>query len=203
MALYKQDWIHHYPQWNSWATDPEKNGGRVMDAMIHNMNAARYLAGQPLETATWFSDTLNHKELKCRDTEMLKLDFEGGATAHLFITWAADLNVMSTAGNDREHIGILCLVTNEGWRITKEFRDGIPCIKASRAGKEEWIPAGSLGGSGYDRFTQAILDGAANPSDLPTLDSAAFDVHFLRRCNQPFCRISAGEIALENSCHPR
>ena len=22
LSLYKQDWLHHYPQWNDWATDP-------------------------------------------------------------------------------------------------------------------------------------------------------------------------------------
>ena len=24
LALYKQDWLHHYPTWNRWATDPKK-----------------------------------------------------------------------------------------------------------------------------------------------------------------------------------
>lgn len=24
LALYKQDWLHHYPTWNRWATDPQK-----------------------------------------------------------------------------------------------------------------------------------------------------------------------------------
>ncbi len=26
LALYRQDWLHHYPQWNTWALDPIKNG---------------------------------------------------------------------------------------------------------------------------------------------------------------------------------
>ena len=27
LALYKQDSVHHYPQWNTWALDPVKNVG--------------------------------------------------------------------------------------------------------------------------------------------------------------------------------
>lgn len=46
LALYKQDWLHHYPTWNRWATAPQKNGGPFMDAMLHNLNAARYLMGR-------------------------------------------------------------------------------------------------------------------------------------------------------------
>jgi len=45
LSLYKEDWLHHYPVWNDWATDPEKNGGPFMDAMVHNLNKARYLIG--------------------------------------------------------------------------------------------------------------------------------------------------------------
>jgi len=91
LALYKQDWIHHYPQWNSWATDPQANGGPFLDAMVHNLNAARYLMGRVAVRGTLFADTHSHPELACKDTEFLKLDFVGGGSAHLFITWAADL----------------------------------------------------------------------------------------------------------------
>jgi len=46
LALYKRDWVHASPKWNAWATDPVKNGGPFMDAMIHNLNAARFLMGR-------------------------------------------------------------------------------------------------------------------------------------------------------------
>ena len=29
LSLYRQDWLHHYPSWNTWALDPAKNGGRL------------------------------------------------------------------------------------------------------------------------------------------------------------------------------
>lgn len=62
LALYKQDWIHPYPQWNNWATDPEKNGGPFMDAMIHNLNAACYLMDKPVEKTAFFSDSKPTKD---------------------------------------------------------------------------------------------------------------------------------------------
>jgi predicted dehydrogenase len=71
LALYKQDWIHAYPQWNNWATDPEKNGGPFMDAMIHNLNAACYLMDRPVGRTAFFSDRLAHPDLKCADTDMM------------------------------------------------------------------------------------------------------------------------------------
>ena len=131
LALFRQDWIHHYPQWADWALDPEKNGGPFMDAMIHNLNIARYFMARPMRTATWFSDKLAHSDLPCADTESLRVDFEGGGVAQLFITWAADLAVHSTEGNFREHIDLLYLVTDQGWHITegdprrRGFRPGV------------------------------------------------------------------------------
>ncbi|NJL31028.1 MAG: Gfo/Idh/MocA family oxidoreductase [Phycisphaerales bacterium] len=118
LALYRQDWIHHYPQWNNWALDPQKNGGPFMDAMIHNLNIVRYLMGRSATVGTMFSDRHSHPQLTCADTESLKLDFTEHGSAHLFITWAADLAVYSTKGNQREHIDWCYGVTDQGWRIT-------------------------------------------------------------------------------------
>ena len=77
LALYKQDWLHHYPTWNRWATDPQKNGGPFMDAMLHNLNAARYLMGRRVVGRAFFSDDHTHS-LACDDTQFLKVDFEQG-----------------------------------------------------------------------------------------------------------------------------
>ena len=135
LALYKQDWIHAYPQWNNWATDPEKNGGPFMDAMIHNLNAACYLMDRPVGITAFFSDRLAHPDLKCADTEAMIVNFAGGGVANLFITWAADLATHSREGNDREHIDITYMVTDKGWRLTEGWEDGKFTITASREGK--------------------------------------------------------------------
>jgi predicted dehydrogenase len=180
LALYRQDWLHHYPQWNTWALDPAKNGGPFMDAMIHNLNLARYLMGRPITGATFFSEKLVHPELACADTETLKLQFADNGSALLFITWAADLAVYSTEGNNREHIDIFYLVSDRGWRITKERVEGKAQIVASRAGERKTWPADDLSGSVFDRFAAVIETGEALPEDIVSLGMAAEDIRLLR-----------------------
>jgi predicted dehydrogenase len=180
LALYRQDWLHHYPQWNQWALDPAKNGGPFMDAMIHNFNIACYLMGRPLRHCTFFSDKLAHPDLTCADTESMQCEFDGGV-AHLFITWAADLAVHSTTGNDREHMDITYLVTDQGWRLTDGQRDGQHAIIASRGGKERLFPVKPLDATPFDAFAATVLDGAPLRSDLVTPSDAAFDIALLRR----------------------
>ena len=176
LALYKQDWLHHYPQWNDWALDPEKNGGPFMDAMIHNQNTARYLMGRPMKAATYFSDKHAHPELKCGDTEFMKLDFVDNGSAHLFITWAADLNVTSTEGNDREHIDIGYMISEKGWRLTHEGNT----ITASREGKTREWPVKALEKNEYQQFVEAMETGTPLPADIPTIQEALEDIKLVR-----------------------
>ncbi|MBI5724538.1 MAG: Gfo/Idh/MocA family oxidoreductase [Planctomycetes bacterium] len=188
LALYRQDWLHHYPQWNNWATDPARNGGPFMDAMIHNLNIARYLMGRPATACTYSSAKLAHRELKCGDTEFMKLDFAGGS-AHLFITWAADLAVHSTQGNDREHIDICYMVTDKGWRLTDCWQDDKQVVIASRLGKKKVWPVKPLGGTVFDRFAAAILKKGPQPSDLPDMVEAAQDVTIYRQAERQLGKI--------------
>jgi predicted dehydrogenase len=180
LALYRQDWLHHYPQWNTWALDPAKNGGPFMDAMIHNLNLARYLMGRPITGATFFSEKLAHPDLTCADTEAMKLQFAENGSALIFITWAADLAVYSTDGNNREHIDIFYLVTDQGWRITKEWGESGAQIVASRGGVQKTWPASDLGGSVFDRFAASIESGGALPEDIVSVEMAAEDIRLLR-----------------------
>jgi predicted dehydrogenase len=179
LALYRQDWIHHYPTWNAWATDPAKNGGPFMDAMVHNLNIARHLMGRPSTHCTYFSDNLAHPQLKCRDTECMKLDFAGG-TAHLFITWAADLRVMSHDGNNREHIDHCYLVTDQGWYITFGWGKDGPEVTAKREDEVRTVLAPSPAQSVFDRFAAAIAGTAGMPEELPTIQEAAADICLMR-----------------------
>ena len=180
LALYRQDWLHHYPQWNTWALDPVKNGGPFMDAMVHNLNLARYLMGRPLTGATFFSEKLAHPDLTCADTEMLKAEFAGNGSALLFITWAADLAVHSTAGNDREHIDLFYLVTDQGWRITKEWIDGNATAVASRMGEKKSFPAQASGMNMFDQFAEAVDSGTPLPGNIVSPEMAADDIRLLR-----------------------
>ena len=179
LALYKQDWLHHYPQWNEWATDPQKNGGPFMDAMVHNMNIARYLMDRPATHCTYFSDDHAHPNLKCNDTEFMKLDFADGGSAHLFITWAADLEVYDTDGNNREHIDLFYMITDRGWRLTEGDDDGHAAVVASKEGQVRKFRVQGLQSTVYDGFVDAILTGGPLPSSLPGLREAAEDIKIM------------------------
>ncbi len=174
VSLYKHDWIHSYPRWNSWATDPKKNGGPFMDAMIHNLNIARYLIGKPLAAATLIQE--NHfQKIPCPDTEGMVLHFKDGGAAHLFITWAADLATYGTEGNDREHIDINYMVTDQGWRVTVEGKE----IVASRRGEAKRFAIKPPAESVYDAFAASVRGGAW-PRDIPTLAEATEDIALIR-----------------------
>jgi predicted dehydrogenase len=161
LALYREDWLHHYPTWNKWATDPAKNGGPFMDAMVHNLNIARYLIGAEPKACAFFSD--NHAQrLACNDTESMKVDFEGGAAAHLFITWAADLEIFDATKNEREHIDIWYMITDQGWYVTLDGKN----VKASREGQIKTWPLDRMHGSPYDLFVEALEAGAPQPCGL-------------------------------------
>lgn len=179
LALYKQDWLHHYPEWNQWATDPEKNGGPFMDAMIHNMNVARYLMGRKPAHVTFFSDNHAHN-LKCNDTEFMKLDFEDSGSAHLFITWAADLAVYNKEGNNREHIDICYMITDQGWRLTENREDGKVVISASKEGKTKKWDIEKLARTPYDAFVESIENNRPLPSDMPDIREAYEDIKILK-----------------------
>lgn len=179
LALYYQTWLHAYPKWNDWATDPRRNGGPFMDAMIHNLNAASYLMGQPIANHTFFSRRLAHPDLPCADTEFMVVDFSEGGMANLFITWAADLATHGTEGNYREHIDQFFLVTDQGWRITREQREGVAVLCASREGKERIYPCRPIASSPFDAFAEFVVTGSC-PRILVGLSEATRDVRLCR-----------------------
>ena len=178
LALYKQDWFHHYPTWNRWATDPQKNGGPFMDAMLHNLNAARYLMGRRVVGRAFFSDDHTHS-LACDDTQFLKVDFEQGASAHLFITWAAELAVYDSAKNDREHIDQCFMVTDQGWLFRNEIREGKAVITATRNGLEKDFPVIPFEETFFDRYAKEIKNRDMLPADLPDICEAYEDLRIL------------------------
>jgi len=155
LALYRHDWVHHYPYWYPWALDPEKNGGPLVDAMIHNLNATRDLAGE-VRAVTYHGYSLTHPDWKVRDTELLVVDFAGGATAHLFITWAADLAIYDPKANDRERIDVQYMVGSKGHLVRFETRDGRPVLSATRDGLVSIWPVEPLPETLYDRYVEDL-----------------------------------------------
>lgn len=179
-ALYRQDWMHHYPQWNNWALDPAKNGGPFMDAMIHNLNLARYLMGRPVTAASFYSEKLAHPDLTCADTETLKLTFAENGSALLFITWAADLaGRFHRRQQPRAHRHLL-----PGHRPGLAHHQGMgPGRRAHHrqpGGEQRAWPAIRLGGSVFDRFVSVARSGGPLPEDIVSVEMAAEDIRLLR-----------------------
>jgi predicted dehydrogenase len=155
LALYKEDWFHHYPHWSKWALEPDKNGGPFIDAMIHNLNISRYLAGSPVKEIT-FTSRNYVQNISCNDTECMQVTFESGGGAILFITWAADLEIFDPAGNDREHIGIMHLITTRGWMVEVEETDSKTFITARREGEKKKWEVTSPARTCYDDFVWRV-----------------------------------------------
>lgn len=158
LALYRHDWIHHYPYWAPWATDPKKNGGPLVDAMIHNLNAARFLAGRDVVAFGYHGYRLT-QSFGIPDTELLVVDFEGGSTAHLSITWAADLAIYDVKANDRERIDVNYVVTTKGWLVRFETRDGRLMLNATKDGLIRLFPVEAPPLTLYDQWASDIEAG--------------------------------------------
>jgi predicted dehydrogenase len=159
LSFYSEQWLHHFPQWNTWATDPEKNRGPFMDAMIHTLNIARYLMEGEVTSFCFFSD--NHvQRLRCNDTEFLKVNFSGGGAAHLFITWAADLEVYDPEVNEREFILNYQMITDQGWYVREVLKkDGTNIIEARKEKTSKTWPLLALPATAYDEFVETIEQG--------------------------------------------
>jgi len=181
LALYRQDWIHHYPSWNDWALDPEKNGGPFMDAMIHNMNLSKYLMGRKVINASFTSRKLAHPDFKCGDTEFMNLDFESNGMANLFITWAADLEVFDTSGNDREHIDLMYMVTDQAWYVTFEEIDGKMKIVAKKESDKKVFDIEAVDMTAYDAFATSVMNKTPLRSDIVSLEDAFEDIKLLKQ----------------------
>jgi predicted dehydrogenase len=158
VALYKHDWIHHYPYWAPWAIDPAKNGGPLVDALIHNLNTARHLAGREVVGLGYHGYRLT-QTFPIPDTELLVVDFEGGSTAHLSITWAADLAIYDRKANDRERIDINYVVTSDRHLLRFETREGRPMLLATRDGVIRLYPVEAPPLTLYDRYVADIEEG--------------------------------------------
>ncbi len=175
LAVYKQDWFHHYPQWNNWATDPEKNGGPFMDAMVHNQNIARYLMGREATSVQFFSGNYA-QDLKCNDTECMKLDFIDNGVAYLFITWAGDLEVFSYDGNEREHLDYLHMITDRGWYVVEKEENNENYVVAKKEGEIKKWKVDPLPVTPYDEFVINIQNNNIQPFDI---SDALIDIEIL------------------------
>ncbi len=158
LKLYKHDWIHHFPYWAPWAIDPTKNGGPLVDAVIHNLNTARHLANSEVVRFGYHGYRLA-QSFGIPDTELLVLDFASGATAHLSISWAADLAIYDRKANDRERINVNFVITDQRYLLRFETREGRPVLCATRDGQVRLYPVEAPALSLYDRYVEDVEAG--------------------------------------------
>ncbi len=181
LALYRQDWLHHYPQWNTWALDPAKNGGPFMDAMIHNLNLARYLMGRPVTAAAFFSEKLSHPDLTCADTETLKASVcrerLGAAVHHL---GSRPGRLLYRRQQPRAHRHLLPGHRSGLAHHQRMGRERRTDRQPAAAEMQRTWPAAGLGGSVFDRFAAAVQSGSALPEDIVSVEMAAEDIRLLR-----------------------
>ena len=72
------------------------------------------------------------------------------------------------------------MITDRGWRLTEEDRDGTHVIVASREGEERvFVPQGPPA-TFYDRFAEAIETGGPLPRDVADVRTAYEDIKLLR-----------------------
>ncbi len=158
--------------------------GDYLRWQFEDIKNSRNLMGRKIASCSYFSSNLAHPELKCSDTDFMKLDFEKNGSAHLFITWAADLAVYSKDGNDREHIDITYMITDKGWRLTEAWEKEGFVITASKNGKSlKWI-AKAFNATPYDRFIASVIKGKELPSDIPDLAEACEDIKIIRNAEK-------------------
>ena len=158
-----------------------------MDAMVHNLNKSIYLSGSAVKSINYFSDNFA-QSLKCNDTEFMKVNFENGACSYLFITWAADLEVFDPTGNDREHYGILHMITDQGWYITEEETDKGNVIRAKKEDQvREWV-VDPLPNTPYDEVSLSIQEGKPQHHDI---NLALNDIKIMEKA---FQNITGGTI---------
>ena len=129
-----------------------------MDALIHNLNTARHLAGREVVGLGYHGYRLT-QTFPIPDTELLVVDFEGGSTAHLSITWAADLAIYDRKANDRERIDISYVVTSDRYLLRFETREGRPMLLATRDGSIRLYPVEAPASTLYDRYVADIEEG--------------------------------------------
>lgn len=175
LGLYKEDWFHHYPTWNKWATSKDKNGGPFMDAMIHNLNKARFLAGSKIKNIEVVSENLA-QNLNCNDTEFLKVSFDSGASSYLFITWAGNFEIYDENANEREHIAYETLITNKGWVIkVGENEEGTKIMAQNNKQTKTWdVKKANL--NPFDLFVDQVKNN--KPVDFDISD-AVVDIEVL------------------------
>ncbi|WP_264372462.1 Gfo/Idh/MocA family protein [Georgenia subflava] len=141
-----------FPMWREWFADPAQSGGVVMDLMIHDLDIARWVAGDVTDVYA----TLAQGEEDGLPIAMAHavLTHAGGAISHVRGVWGAPSTTFSTSFHVAGDGGVLTYDSRDARALTLDVGTG------SGGGR---LPDISLGESPYltqlREFAGAIAGG--------------------------------------------
>lgn len=101
VAVMRFSRIGEYPTWSEWFSDIELSGGIVVDQMIHDLDIARWIAGDVVEV---YATRAEHAAEASAVSAHVVLTHEGGAVGHVNGVWGATGTTFRTsfsiAGSD-------------------------------------------------------------------------------------------------------
>jgi len=150
-AILRFSRIGEYPTWSSWFADSKQSGGIVLDQMIHDLDIARWIAGEVTEVYAVKSSVSG-----C-ETAQVVLTHERGALSYVTGVWGAPGTTFATTFSVAGSTGVL---THDSRTDTSLRFD----LGAAPTDTHAMRPDTSLGESPYlselREFAEAIAGGA-------------------------------------------
>jgi myo-inositol 2-dehydrogenase/D-chiro-inositol 1-dehydrogenase len=140
-AILRFSRIGEFPTWSPWFADEAQSGGIVMDQMIHDLDIARWIAGEVNEVYAVKSSGLSADGSAC-DTAQVVLTHESGALSYVTGVWGAPGTTFATSFSIAGSRGVLTHDSRTDSSL--QFDLGVPPEGANSA-----RPDTSLGESPY------------------------------------------------------
>ena len=149
-AILRFSRIGEFPTWSSWFADSSQSGGIVLDQMIHDLDIARWIAGEVTEVYAVKSSARG-----C-ETAQVVLTHEGGALSYVTGVWGTAGTTFATSFSIAGSKGVL--THDSRTDVSLRFDLGAPL-----AGEPSMRPDTSFGESPYltelREFVMAISAG--------------------------------------------
>ncbi len=119
-----------------YGEDENKNNLYLDELLLYYLDKSRYLIDGDILSYNFYSQG-DGQVKKNQETDFLKINFDNGASAHIFITWTNDVDMYNGYGN--EMMGSSYMITQSGWYVTVEKHNGSKTIKAYKQNNtKEW-----------------------------------------------------------------
>ncbi len=120
-----------------YGDDTRKNDDYLDELLLYYLDKSRYLINGDILSYNFYSQG-NGQEKRNQETDFLKINFDNGASAHIFITWTNNVDMYN--GYGAEVMGASYMITKKGWYITIERTNGNKKIKAYKDKQlKEWV----------------------------------------------------------------